>query len=137
MSNLNACPWDTNHKPRYEFTVQRPTTWGVLQELVWQKSQALSTDVMYLYLWYKPVCSPTCSATTSIHETAGKTPVRVYSDLRKFKAEENPYTLSSMSFVGPNEGRPAVVYQQKLTHYVTLFYEMKGNAESYTGIPDQ
>jgi hypothetical protein len=137
ISNLNVCPWDTNHKPRYEFPVDKATSKGVLQEITWSNSQALSTDTYYVYLWYKPICNPTCNPTKKISEMSGKNPVRQYSDISKFKADEDPFILSSMTFVGPDQGKPvALVYQQKITHYVTVFHNGQGDPDKYTAVPD-
>lgn len=137
VSNLNVCAWDTNHRPRFEFQADRAGLEGVLQEVVWARSSGVTSEKLIVYLWYKPVCNPTCSGTKEYGAANAGSPVRVYSDLSGEKFEEEKVPLASMTFVGGKSPEVVFVFQQRISHYVTTFYNAQGDPGNYTAIPAQ
>lgn len=137
VTNLNACAWDANHKPRYEFVAKRDGLKGVLQEVVWEASGPANAKKLQVSLEYKPTCDPTCSAEKTFKETSGESPVRQYIALDKQGLTEPEIPLASMTFVTGSAEEPAVAYQQPVKHYITIFYGAHGNLETFTAIPPQ
>lgn len=147
--NLDACVWD-EHKPRYTFFVERDGLMGVMQEVTWEQTSALTSELLRVYLQYKPVCDPFCDSDKEWASTQGPSPVRVYSDLERdaedyFPEGEDPVELNSMTFPGgegpstsgPSAGSgPVIVFQQRMTHYISMFYWEHGDLETYTLVPD-
>ncbi len=147
--NLHACVHD-NHQPRYTFLVEREGLMGIMQEVTWEQTSALTSEYLLVRLEYKPVCDPFCSWEKQWAEEEGTSPVRTYSDLEDdaedyFPEGENPVELNSMTFPGgegpstsePSVGSgPVIVFQQRMTHYISLFYWEHGDLETYTLIPD-
>jgi hypothetical protein len=135
ISNLNVCAWDTNHKPRFEFSVARDNLKGIVQEVTWTKSSALTSDKLIVYLWYKPVCNPTCSGTKQFAADNARSPIRQYGNLEKETFEEDPVPLASMTFVGGSGVEVVFVFQQRIEHYITAFYNGHGDLETFTALP--
>jgi hypothetical protein len=135
--NLHACVWD-NHQPRYVFEADRDELMGVMQEIVWEQTSALTAEKLITSLQYKPVCDPFCEAEESWEGKNDPSPVRSYIELDKWapKAEEDPIPLASMTFPGGDGPELVIVFQQRITHYITIFYGVHGDLDTYTGIPD-
>lgn len=147
--NLHACVHD-DHKPRFTFLAEREGLMGVLQEISWEQTSALTSEYLLVRLEYKPVCDPFCSWDKQWAEEENTNPVRAYSDIEDdaedyFPDDENPVELHSMTFPGgedpstsePSIGSgPVIVFQQRMTHYISLFYHEHGDPETYTLLPD-
>jgi hypothetical protein len=135
--NLHACVWD-EHKPRYSFEVGLTDFRGVMQEVVWTQSTALTSESLAVRLQYgSPVCDPFCAESNMYADVTGTSPVRVYSDLEGDldDFDEDPVPLSSLTFPDGDE-TPVIVFQQRMTHYITIFYGEHGDLDAYSGIPD-
>lgn len=135
ITNANICPWDANHKPRFPFEAPQAELAGILQEVVWQKNHALSANQLSVSLAYKPTCTPFCDAEETLAEEESASPVRLYTDMKDHRFPEEPVNLVSWVFVGGDGQELAVVYQQTMTHYITLFYVVGGDPETFTAIP--
>lgn len=123
--NLHACVWD-NHQPRF------------MQEIVWTQASALTAEYLQVRLQYgEPVCNPFCSNDEIFGARTTTSPSRQYHDmedeLQKFDGA--PDTLSSLTFPD-GEDTPVLVFQQRMTHYITLFYNEPSDLDAFTGIPD-
>ncbi len=144
--NLHACVWD-EHKPRFFFEADKAHFMGILQEVVWEQNTALTAKKLLTSIQYKPVCDPFCSNEESWAGQNSESPARAYiDDMEDFAedVEEDPLPLASMTFPGgdppstspPSAGSgPVIVFQQRMTHYITLFYGEHGSLE-VSSIPD-
>lgn len=136
--NLHACVWD-NHKPRFLFEVDRTGLMGIMQEIVWVQSSGLTSQELLIRLQYgSPVCNPFCSEADTFAEDEGPSPVRVYSDMEGELDEygdENVHQLSSLTFPG-GEDTPVLVFQQRMTHYVTIFWGEGSDVDEFSAMPD-
>lgn len=151
--NLHACVWD-DHKPKYDFTADKAGIKAILLEIAWQRNSGLTSELLQVSLKYKQVCDPFCEQDEEWGAVQGTSPVRSYIDFEKEtkKVDEDPMPLASVTFPGgkgpsgtdPGSG-PVVVFQQRMTHYVTLFYGehcVAGSEgedcpqEVFTAIPD-
>jgi hypothetical protein len=145
--NLHGCVWD-DHKPRYNFEAPQDGLFGIMQELEWERNTGVTAEELVLYMQYKAVCDPFCDAEKTYTSEQGPSPIRLYTDDFEEEAKdfaEDPIPLSSVTFPGgrgPDPGDadpgtgPVVVFQQRMTHYITLFYWQHGDLETYSGLPE-
>lgn len=145
--NLHACVWD-DHKPRYVFNVPKEGIMGIMQEITWQRNTGLTSEYLIASIQYKPVCTPFCSYEQSWGGGQGRDPIRKYIefDTAIKKVKEEPAQLASMTFPGgegpstnpPSAGTgPVIVFQQRMTHYITLFYWAHSDTTAFTALPDK
>lgn len=143
--NLHACLYDS-HKPNVSFEAPKMDLTGIMDEVVWTQSSGLTSQSLYVYLAYGQVCDPFCENKATFDpdhgDDASPSPVRFYvsfDDEEKEKVPEDPMPLKSITF--PNrDGEPfVVVFQQRMTHYVTLFWGPLAEEtvlEDFSAIPD-
>ncbi|MBI2077350.1 MAG: carboxypeptidase regulatory-like domain-containing protein [Euryarchaeota archaeon] len=143
--NLHACVWD-DHKPRYNFNVAKTSLRGIQLEIEWKQATALTSKKLFSYLQYKPLCDPLCSFEAQFAAQKGTNPIRHYAPMEKnLKAlKEDPAPLSSMTFPAGDGAELVVVFQQRMTHWVTIFWgepclmtEEDQVACDYTALPDK
>jgi hypothetical protein len=137
LSQNNVCAFDTNHNPKFEFEAKAADLKGIMQELVWDRTSALTAERLSAELWYKPVCNPTCNGEKEYSATSSTSPIRQYIDLSREKFAEDLIPLASMNLPASGGTAVYVIFQQRTTHYVTIFYNQHGNTDDYTNIPDQ
>ncbi len=136
--NLHACVFD-EHKPRFVFEVDRTDLKGIMQEVVWTQSSGLTSQELAVRLQYgEPVCDPFCSEADMYADETGSSPVRIYTDMDgelDDKGDAAVHKLSSLTFPDGDE-TPVLVFQQRMTHYVTMFWGEKSNLEDFSAMPD-
>lgn len=139
--NLHACVWD-EHKPRFVFEADKVALKGLAQEVTWEQNTALTSKTLAVFLQYKPVCDPFCGAEEGWDPDEGdqisESPVRAYYDLEDDVEdfEEDPLRLASLTFPDGEDTDVVIVFQQRMTHYITLFYGEHGSLDTYTALPD-
>lgn len=143
--NLHACVYDT-HKPNVSFEAPKADLTGIMDEVVWTQSSGLTSQSLYVYLAYGQVCDPFCENAATFDpdygDDASPSPVRFYvsfDDKQKERVPEDPMPLKSITF--PNrDGEPfVIVFQQRMTHYITLFWGPLAEEtvlEDFSAIPD-
>ncbi len=136
VSNINVCAFDANHKPQIDFPVKASdglTT--VVQEFVWEQSSVATGSGLAVYLWKNPNCNPPpCGPENEYGAAGGESPLRLVvgnltnplSSRRGINADGETL-LSSMTFVGG--GLVVVQLQQRVTHYITVFYNGEPDPE--------
>lgn len=136
--NLHACVWD-NHKPNISFEAPKPDLFGIMQEVVWQQSSGLTSQRLSVSLVYGHVCNPFCSQAANFGSEVGPSPVRMYTefdDKDKDRVPLDPMPLKSVTFPNRDDQPFVIVFQQRMTHYITLFWANHGDLETFTAIPD-
>lgn len=138
VSNTNVCAWDTNHKPQIDFdVVKAKDPKAIVLELTWQRAtSATATDLAY-GLWKDPGCQPPpCESANRISEVDGESPLQLVVLEKQFDKKlnpEGPTRFSALTFVGTSQA-VVVVYQQRVTHYISIFYDAEPAAD-FTAIP--
>lgn len=134
--NLHACVWD-EHKPRYRFEADKTHFMGILQEIVWEQNTALTAEKLLTSIQFNPVCDPFCGSDESWAGQNSPSPARAYVEMDDFAedVEEDPIPLASMTFPGGDGAEVVIVFQQRMTHYITLFYGEHGSLD-VSNIPD-
>ena len=139
--NLHACVWD-GHKPNVSFEAPKNLV-GVMQEVVWTQSSGLTSQLLDISLIYGQACTPFCSVEHEFNDEEGRSPVRMYTDFTEGDIQdiiadipEDPMPLKSVTFPADGEEHAVVVFQQRMTHYITLFWGEGETLETFTAIPD-
>lgn len=134
VTTVNICPWDANHKPRYEFLAKQAGLKGVMQEIVWQTEGPLNAPEMEVRLEYKLTCETLCIAERTFKATVGTSPVRQYIPLDNQGLTDSELPLVSGTFVDGGQ-EPVIAYQQPVDHFLTKFYGQHGELETFTALP--
>ena len=148
--NLHACVFD-NHKPNISFEASKMGLGGIMDEVMWSQSSGLTSQRLAVSLGYRQVCNPFCSNAATwdsddgYGDSVSASPVRFYvpfDDEEKEKVEEDPMPLKSITFPNRDDQPAVIVFQQRMTHYITMFWgpppaDEEGMMEAFTAIPDQ
>lgn len=139
--NLHACVWD-GHKPNVTFEAPKNLV-GVMQEVVWTQSSGLTSQLLSVSLIYGQACTPFCEVAHEFNDEEGRSPVRMYTDFTEDGIQdiindipEDPMPLKSVTFPADGEESAVVVFQQRMTHYITLFWGEGETLETFSAIPD-
>lgn len=145
--NLHACVFD-NHKPNISFDAPKASLSGIMDEIRWSQSSGLTSQSLSAWFSYGHYCTPFCGEAERWDSDDGygdhvsSSPVRFFvpfDDKEKEKVKEDPMPLKSVTFPD-RDGEPVVlVFQQRMTHYITMFWgplEEETVLEKFTAIPD-
>lgn len=141
ISNTNVCAWDTTHRPQIDFDVEKARSpAAIVLELQWTRSSGATGDSLAYGLWKDPGCQPPpCEGGNQIAGVEGKSPLKLVVKAKSFERRmnaEGATTFSALTFVGQGENlapgvpvsKPVVVFQQRVTHYISVFYNAEPDA---------
>ena len=147
--NLHACVFD-NHKPNVTFNPAKKDFSGVLDEVVWSQSSGLTSQSLAVSIVYDHRCTPFCEQTAQWDSSDGEgdsvssSPVRFFvpfNDKMMNVVKEDPMPLKSVTFPDHDGENVVLVFQQRMTHYITMFWGSLPYAEEdmlgeFTALPD-
>lgn len=134
----HVCAFDSAHKSRARFDFARVGLYGIMQEVVWKNSLGVTANRMTVQLDLNLVCNAAglCSVTRSYAARSGPSPVRLYTDVRGDAENFGTSPMPFYSAAAPNgDGKPAFSFQQRITHYVTGFYDGHGSLDTFSALP--
>jgi hypothetical protein len=126
-----VCSLDPNHKPLFEFQVERSRGLvAIVLELDWTPTTALTGAAVRQELWKNPRCSETaCDPERRFGYEQGPPALKkVYGSLAAPFVEDigevGPTTMGSFALAPNTEDYTGTgaVFQQTVTHWVSVFY---------------